>query len=215
MNGVDKIYLKSADGYKIKNENVVNLFLQHDMYASSIEYGSVGDVYYIKFDYGIGEKEIKETISKAHDIISQIVKPGMTDYEKELAIHDYIVTHTQYDYDNFLNNTVPEESYTAYGVLVKGTGVCQGYAAAMHMLLNMAGINTIIVTGTAKDGSSTQNHAWNIVEVGGRYYHVDATWDDPITQDGQGILSHQYFNLNDNEMSKDHYWDRSVYPQCK
>ncbi|SHF29412.1 S-layer homology domain-containing protein [Caldanaerobius fijiensis DSM 17918] len=214
MNGDERIYLKSEGGYVIKDEDVLNLFLQHDMYASSIEYGPVDRVYYIKFNYGIGEEQVKKTISKAKEIISQIIKPGMTDYEKELAIHDYIVTHTKYDYDNFLKDTIPEESYTAYGVLINGVGVCQGYASAMHMLLMLAGIDNVIVTGTAKNDSFSGGHAWNIVKIGGKYYHVDATWDDPVVIGGSELLSHKYFNLSDTEMSKDHDWDKSLYPAC-
>lgn len=62
------------------------------------------------------------TMKKADEIIASVIKPGMTDFEKELALHDYVVAHTEYDFINYINNTIPDDSYTAYGVLIKGIG---------------------------------------------------------------------------------------------
>lgn len=158
-------------------------------------------------------QERNETDKKAAEIIKTIIKPDMTDYQKELAIHNYIINNARYDTENYERGTLPPESFTSYGVLVKGVGVCQSYATAMKKLLNLAGIESIIVTGYG-DG---EPHAWNLVKIGGNYYHVDATWDDPVyTVNGvrKNVLRFDYFNLTDSEMSKDHKWDKSIYPAC-
>lgn len=139
---------------------------------------------------------------KSDEILGTIIKPNMTDIQKELAIHDYIVNHARYDIENYNTNTIPTESYTDYGILVKGVGVCEGYAKAMYRLLNSAGVKCLYITGTA-DG---EPHAWNKVLIDGTFYNVDTTWDDPVTTDGRNILSHDYFNVTDVELSKDHTW---------
>lgn len=174
--------------------------------------------------------EYSGMIKNADDIVQSTIMPGMTDYEKELALHDYIVTHTSYDYENYKNNTVPDESHTPYGVLVKGTGVCDGYARTMQILLNMAGIESLVVSGELADQDNNAtgliadrmtdnkainlNHAWNLVKIDRKYYHLDTTLDDPVSKDGEKILQHLYFNISDSQIASDHNWDRSKYPPC-
>ncbi|MCY6355961.1 transglutaminase domain-containing protein [Clostridium sp. ZS2-4] len=150
---------------------------------------------------------------KAEEIISKVIKAGMSDCEKELALHDYVVNNSKYDKRLFTGN-MPSESYTDYGILVQDTGVCAGYARALYRLLNMADIECIYVTGYGDDGTGTIAHAWNIVKIEGEYYHLDATWDDPVTYTGRNVITHNYFNVNDEKMSRDHVWNLEKYPKC-
>lgn len=123
------------------------------------------------------------------DALSEIT-PAMSDMEKVVVLHDYLILNTEYDYDNYQHNTVPQESYSAYGALVKRKAVCMGYALAYQYLLNKCGITTYYVS------SDSMNHAWNIVKIGNDYYHVDTTWDDPVN-DVQGRTSHFYMLISD------------------
>ncbi len=148
---------------------------------------------------------------KVDMLTKQLIKPDMTEYEKELAIHNYIVENCEYDIDGYESSQISSESYSAYGVLCLGTGVCEGYAEATKLLLNRVGVMCEIITGTSKG----EGHAWNLVKIGGEYYHLDVTWDDPVMADGSNILSHHYFNITDQDMSLDHDWDRNNYPICK
>ncbi|MGE4282766.1 MAG: DUF5050 domain-containing protein [Clostridia bacterium] len=152
---------------------------------------------------------------KARDIINRIIKPDMSDLEKELAIHDYIVTHVRYDdeaYVNYLNDAMP---HTAYGALIEGKAVCDGYSRAAQILFNMAGIESMVVTGRAYSlVSSPLGHAWNIVKVDGNYYHVDITTDDSETESSKDNLFHTYFNLSDKQISVTHSWYKYDYPKC-
>lgn len=172
----------------------------------------------INFNYSY-PKEYMQYMKKASqdrvkDIIDKLIKQGMSDYEKEVALHDYLLKNAEYD-KRLYDGNMPEESYTDYGVLVKGTGVCDSYAKAMYRLLNSAGIETLYVTGDAIDGRNTIPHAWNIVKLDGEYYNLDATWNDPIVYNKpQGIIRYTYFNITDEKLSKDHIWDRSKYPEC-
>jgi transglutaminase/protease-like cytokinesis protein 3 len=204
------------------NLNVINKILD-DYY--DIDYGitgASGTIYKIgtntymeiQFQYSTPKSQMIQmrdaAASKANEIIASIITPGMSDLQKEKAIHDYIVNNTSYDYTNYVNGTLPEASFTDYGVLVNGKAVCEGYAKAMFRLLSLANVECEVVKGTA-DG---QSHAWNIVKINGSYCQVDATWDDPVTSDGSKVLSYKYFDLSDSQMAKDHQWDTSKYPSC-
>lgn len=156
------------------------------------------------------EKAVQD---KVKEIVGKIIKKDMKDYEKEAALHDYIVNNTKYDV-RFDKGNMPKESYTAYGVLIKGEGVCQGYAQAMDRLLNACGIENMMVTGEADNGKGWIGHAWNIVKIGGQYYHLDTTWDDPVTENGADKLRYSYFNVTDKQIAQNHKWNRSDYPVC-
>lgn len=120
------------------------------------------------------------------------VTDGMSDYAKATALHDYLALNIAYDYDNYQANTIPADSYNAYGALVNGVAVCEGYALAYKYLLSEVGIEAYMVK------SVQMNHAWNMVKIDGKYYHVDVTWDDPV-YDRIGRVRHVYlFRSDDN-----------------
>ena len=145
---------------------------------------------------------------KVNAIISNYINNSMSEYQKIKAIHDYIVDHTKYDIENYNNNTIPFLSYSAYGILVLGTGVCEGYAESFKLLCNKVGIHSIVVSGHGDGGE----HAWNMVKIGDHYYQIDVTWDDPTPDTGE--LRYNYFLISDNIMAQDHSWKRSRYPEC-
>lgn len=155
----------------------------------------------------------KATQQKVQEIVDKVVKPNMKDYEKEAALHDYVVNNSQFD-KRFYSGNMPYESYTAYGVLVNGTGVCQGYAEAMYRLFKSAGIESVMALGEAYTDGKWTNHTWNIVKIGGQYYNLDATWDDPVADDGTNILRYSYFNITDEQLAKNHKWNKGSYPEC-
>ena len=145
-------------------------------------------------------------------IIKTIARPGLYDYELELAVHDYLVNNSRYDEVNFKNNTIPPVDYTEYGVFVNGVAVCEGYADATARLLGMTGVPTMIISGNGKSGEA---HAWNLVKVQNEYCHLDCTYDDPIGAAQElSIVSHEYFNLSDKLIARDHRWLSSDYPRA-
>ena len=95
-------------------------------------------------------------------IFRERITDGMTDYEKALALHDWLVENAEYDYSMTY--------YTETGVLLHGTGVCQSYTMAYGLLLDYAGIENASEIG--------DDHTWNMVLLDGDWYHVDVTWDD-------------------------------------
>lgn len=168
----------------------------------------------VHFEYLLTAEEINTLNTCVAKIMGAAISPGMTEYEKEKALHDYIVNHCQYDNENLKKGTVPLASYSQYGVLVLNKGVCQGYADAMFRLCHEAGLECRVVTGQANDDGKVSDHAWNIVTIDGQCYQLDVTWDDPVSADGDHNLSYNYFNLTDADMALDHTWETSSWPVC-
>lgn len=143
-----------------------------------------------------------ELFDKYCDILGACTSNSYTDYENELAIHDYLVSNIEYGGEE-------EGAYTAYDALINGKAVCSGYVEAFQTLLDMLGIECRTIKGTGTE----QDHSWNMVKLDGEWYHVDVTWDDPI--DGDGSISHKYFNVTDSDMALDHIWNAEDYPKAE
>ncbi len=114
--------------------------------------------------------------------------------EKLLAIHDKMVETCEYD--DLINNITPmhgDHSYHAYGFFYNNTAVCQGYAEAFYMIASKLGIETNFCR------SASLNHIWNYVKFDGKWYHVDVTWDDPVSYTGAATIkaSHDNFLISD------------------
>lgn len=156
------------------------------------------------------DKAISDFNAAVNRALAQI--QGLTNpVEKALLLHDFLVVNCLYNWEVATNQedgdayVASKMPWTAYGALVKGDAVCQGYALAYKYLLTRAGIPSVVIS------SSSMNHAWNGVQINGKWYHVDCTWDDP-TPDVAGYCRHTYFLLSDTSFpSNDHYsWEQIV-----
>lgn len=145
-------------------------------------------------DVNIKREQYKNLRSAVKIIVGEAVTDDMSDYDKAKALHDYLVLNNEYDMRLYSGN-MPHISYTAYGAILEHTSVCAGYAYAYKMLLEEAGIPVEYVRNS--------NHAWDIVQIDGEWYHVDTTWDDP-TPDRKGYVRYDYFLRSDSFMSRDH-----------
>ncbi len=107
--------------------------------------------------------------------LTEGITPDMPEALKVLLVHDRLITHCHYseDYD-YENGRYADDDYNAYGALVGGKAICQGYTLGLSYLLDYVGINSYTCA------SDALVHAWNIVIVDGEKYHVDVTWDDPL-----------------------------------
>ncbi|MFC5449030.1 S-layer homology domain-containing protein [Paenibacillus aestuarii] len=175
-----------------------NDYLHYVYDGMSYEYDGVSTVTF-KVSYLETKAQSDYVAAQAQSIIASIIQPGMNDFQKEKAVHDYVISHLAYD------TTLTD--HTAYGALTKGTTVCQGYALLTYRLLTDAGIENKIIEGQA-DG---QAHTWNLVHIDGNWYHLDATWDDPVP-DVKGRLTYNYFNLTDDQLRHEHTWTAANYP---
>lgn len=169
-------------------------------YAFNYKGSNVSAEVHVTLSYRETKEQTDYVNRKVTNVLKEIIKPGMTDHEKVKVIHDWIVLNLSYD--------TSLKKYTAYDGLVTGSTVCQGYSLLAYRMLERVGIDNRIVEGTA----GGQLHAWNIVNLDGKWYHMDTTWDDP-TPDRKGKVSHSYYLLSDDEMARDHIWTgKSKYP---
>lgn len=178
------------------------------MYYSAARISSNGK---IEFTYSAPVSTIKANQTavqtKVNEVLSTIIKPNFTEFDKVKAVHDYLALTTQYDELNYTNGTVPADSYTAYGALVETVAVCDGYAKAAQLLLNQLGIENDYVDGSANGIL----HAWNLVKIDGKYYFMDITWDDP-TPNKIGYVGYSYFLVTSDQLSLDHSWIKENWP---
>jgi len=124
----------------------------------------------------------QQNAAAADSIAAEIITPGMSDYQKEAAINDYLCANSQFDYKArdalealpkgvMISNTY-KYSQTAYGVLINHHGVCQSFAEAYKLIADSAGLPCIVVTGVL---NGTGSHMWNRVEIDGQWMTLDVT----------------------------------------
>ena len=142
-------------------------------------------------------------LNKARQIVAEVCARHSSDYERAVALHDYLALHTRYD--GGLGMTARADAVTK--LLLDGRAVCDGYAHAYGLLLHMAGIENTFVIGKG-DGV---DHIWNMVKLNGHWVHVDVTYDDP-RPDKKGRVMHTYFGMTDAMLSVNHTWNRSAVP---
>ena len=141
----------------------------------------------------------QQALRIAQQRVETLTTPQMSDYDKVRILHDDLINRASYDL---------QADGSCATLLLTNRGVCETYSRTFWLLLRIAGIPCHIVVGR-----TNEDHAWNLVQVNGEWYHVDATWDDPtIIGSNTQIISHNYFLLNDAEMSSDHSWVRGSLP---
>lgn len=167
----------------------------------------------IEFNYSIDANQIAKNRvalnNKVNTVAASIKKTAQTDFDKIKAVHDYLVLNTTYDYKNQQNKTIPQDSYTAYGALIKGVAVCDGYTKAAQILFNRLGIESEYVVGTVNETL----HAWNQVKLNGKYYFVDITWDDPVPNK-PGKVDYNYFLITSSQLKIDHTWNETQWAKA-
>lgn len=152
---------------------------------------------------GLTDRQL-ELLNAYYNIIAQIIKNDMSDYEKELAVHDYLVQNTEYIENT--GNTDSGNEMSAYGAIIQKKAGAAGFAESFKTILDMSGVDCQVITGTKEEVSYT----WNIVRIDGEWYHVDVAGDK-----GSDGISHKYFNVSDVEMGGRCTWDNENYPACK
>lgn len=166
-----------------------------------------------KIGVTINKAYTTEEIKKINEIVNKILNEKTTNEnpikEKIKIIHDYIIDNTEYDklkYENKEDKTY--KSNTAYGVLIEGYGTCNGYADAMAIFLNKMNVINYKI--------SNEEHIWNLVYLDGNWYHLDLTWDDPISN--TNINRDTYFLITTETLKKindgTHNFDKNIYNEA-
>ena len=180
-------WLGNEWGYSTMDDAVYDVYLNYLMTGAELEMARAA------FEFRVS-------------ILLSELDPAMSEYEKVLYLHDELASRITYD----LN---APNAYDAYGALVDGRSVCEGYAEALQYLAQRAGMQGFLAIGSSiNPGTGTgEPHEWNYIRMDGKYYHVDLTWDDQ--SDG---VYHAYFGLSDAMIQEDHYIEPVSYdlPVC-
>ena len=165
---------------------------------------------------GLSDKDAA-ILEQCQEVLGELITDDMTDFQKELAVHDWIVEHGSYD--QTVHSNPGHSGRTGYrdpyGILVGGYGNCMGYSTTFQLLMDLCDVECITVVGAAF--GSMEDHAWNMVKLDGEWYCVDVTWDDPTMGNGNtnSVIRHRYFNVTSDRMREsDHQWDYLYVPEA-
>ena len=166
------------------------------------------ELYY--YDTAAEEKQVNTVVNS---FVNGIDTNSMTDYEILKAVHDFICSNTTYDYDAVDSYKSHLYAFSAYGALVKGRCVCQGYSLAFYRLCKELGYSTRIITSDyyIPLTFSRQGHAWNLVGLNGKYYFVDTTWDDSEDKENYKYFLVNYKNIRYDDTLDEHYPEEKYY----
>ncbi len=160
-------------------------------------FNSYSEVKVVYDDYGVitvyvthiySKEDIKKINQKVDEIMDENITSNMDDKTKIKAIHDYIIDNARYDVVRKDNGTSSYDSTTINGVLFQGYGICSGYADTMAVFLDRMDIDNYKV--------SSDTHVWNAVYLDNKWYHLDLTWDDPVSKNGNDSLVYNFFLIN-------------------
>ncbi|MDE6470549.1 MAG: hypothetical protein K2L19_05965 [Eubacterium sp.] len=160
----------------------------------------------LKYPYTFEEIEEKNYfIEKRAQEIFDKINPTGSEYEKSLAIFDYVISNTSYAHDSINDMDNHIEISTIEGVFLNSSAVCSGYSKAYQYLLSLAGIDSITVTGTAQTPDGEGDHAWVVQVIDNEYYFTDPTWGDCYENTiSNHFVSHIYFLANTDNIEKTH-----------
>ena len=179
--------------FAVKNDNPDIL-----CFSDSCNMVSFLNASFIQMNYIHDINECNNMMNELDIITDKIISEinAETEFDKELYIHDYIVRNCSYSESTNASN--------AYGCLIDKNAICSGYSRAAMLLLNKAGVNSMVISGTGITSENEKiSHMWNIVWINNEPYHLDVTWDDPVSE-SDDFISHLFFNLTNKQISVDH-----------
>lgn len=227
-----KIYKAIYDGIKnyrpyvevpdvsLSNTNVG--YVYHSVLWDNPFFFAIGEYAMQKAVYDNGKKIKITALCDAHTekmyrervqaVINEILKtPGlskMTDFQKEVFVHDFILNNVEYDH-TLGDGGTRLEPYTVYGVFVEKKAVCEGIAKAVKLLLNILDVRCIVVDGQV-DG---QGHSWNMVRLKNFDYNLDVTFDMGLMVH-KGVMRYDYFNFRTEDDPKRQLSKAYIIPKC-
>lgn len=166
-------------------------------------------------NYLIQNMQSKENINQKLNLLEAMRKEictqlqGYSKYEQIKEVHNWLIDNIEYDTEMTAQN-----QYSIVGALLEGQAVCEGYARSFKYILDGLGIPCVLVSGTGTNSNGeTESHAWNYVQLDGKWYGVDVTWDDPVII-GSGSLDdenrYKYFLKGKSTFQSSHIEDGNI-----
>ena len=184
--GEDGIFMNQIS-YNYENESIDNGITWHVTFVYEREKDEIN--------------RIKKDTSEKEDVeVGNLKYSGLSDIEKVELINQFICDYADY----YPTEPYPDQSHNAYGALFEKYCVCDGFSRLTKMMCDDMGVECHIITGKCLEGGG---HAWNVVKVDGKWYHLDVTWND-----GCGDR-YQYFLVPDSFMERSRTWNKDLCPK--
>lgn len=157
------------------------------------------------YSYSLNEaKDVKSRIETKYNEIIEEAKKQENDFKKIKYVHDKLIEISQYhDYT--------DEEIASYQSIVSifdsGNTVCAGYSYGFKFIMDQLGIKSIATRDIGNEDES-KNHIWNMVELYGKWYNLDITWDNKIEKEGR--ISYNYFLKKNDEFYTDHRMQKGI-----
>ena len=201
---------------RVSGEELYNIFFQLRLdhpeifWATGFKYRYYDNSRNLIFlpEYLFEKAKIREHQKAMASRVEKLVRPAksISELEKEKYVHDFICQNVRYD------KLKKSYSHEIIGPLGQGVGVCEGIAKSVKVLLDALGVwNVIAICGNNPEKGIKYRHTWNIVKIGGTYYHLDATFDNSL---GDEEIRYDYFNLDDKNIFRDHEPLIAPAPSC-
>ena len=216
----DESYSQCMEDFDSVSKNQVLLSTINNMVSP---YNSYKKIYFRVTSYGkitmktdklYSSDEINMIEGKMNSFISENITDEMNVVDKIRSFHDYVINNSIYDKESAAliesgGNASFNSSHKATGPLIYGKSLCSGYSDAMKIYLDKIGVTNYKVSNT--------RHIWNLVYVNDSWFHLDLTWDDPITSTGDNILLHKFFLVDTDTLLKldstEHSFNPDYYPE--
>ncbi len=207
---LDVLYMPTMNQIGISNPQNFN-------WCESVGLGIYGDE--LKYE----TKELEEAVKKTQEIVSQYIRPTDTTIQKYAILYQWMCENVRYDYESLDSDHIHKEQGKSIGQLGGTNGtvnglvyrscICEGYSKSMQMLLKLCGIPSFDVSCITEDPKKIMpswdgkkkmhvgNHSILKVNIDGKCYYSDVTWDANNFQHGE---KRQYFLLSKKDITSDH-----------
>lgn len=192
--------------YNLIKYDVPEIFFVKTIYAT---YCSVNNNTGIQPIYRFNQNDTMNLFDATIEVTNKFIDSikCLSDFEKELAIHDYIVKSVVY------KDVKAPYSHEAPGTLIYKIGVCEGISKAVKWLCDRVDLKSIVAVGTSDSNGNFEGHAWNVIFLSGSPFHVDITFDVALSNNS---IRYDYFNLSELEILDDHKISTEYsLPACK
>ena len=184
-------------------------FFYWDAETSSI----TGNAIILKYRFD-DVQEISDIKQRLRKIRRSIETPCLSEpeYSTEKCLemmYRFLVDNVKYAYEELQKPECTKWIYDLEGCLIKKRAVCLGIAQAVQYICRRLGIMSILVTGKAELNGCKMDHAWNLVKIGDRFRHIDATCEICEMKE-----KYQYFLMRDNDIAGRN-WRKDIYPPAQ
>lgn len=160
-------------------------------------------------EYLFEKKKILEHQKAMKSRVEKLVRPAknLKEIDRLLYIHDFLCRSVRYD------KLKKAYSHEIIGPLGQRVGVCEGIAKSVKILCDALDIWCVIaICGNNPEKGIKYRHTWNIVKIGGKYYHMDVTFDNSLGNPDE--IRYDYFLLSDKQIFRDHEPVLCQMPEC-